>query len=335
MMNFSVRSESPPLYCKSLQPDTDMTKTVKEVVPLVIGGLGILNNVFIIIIAARYTVRKNLHHLIVNMSVSDTLVVLMICIDNIRNVLKGWWNRKFVTAISVLRETSILITLVTLLIISVERFRITRRKRVQRSQPYTLKQRVAVTVCTWLAAMTLSSPRVLSSSHIIFKISSQTHFAVFAIQRILLMTCYCVIVVLSIVTLKRLSQPQAIHDNLSERQRELHKKRMVNAVSMVLSSLLLYSCCYLPEHTLFFFLLLVVKVDKILMSKILCLIDFLSLYFVLGVIFPLVNSCLSPYIYISFLSDFREATKRLLCKREVSNQHIERRNSLEMNVIQH
>ena len=81
MMNDS--NTNPSSSCTYWKPDSDVIKTVKLVLMMVIGGIGILNNIFIVVIAVGYTVRKNLHHLIVNMAVSDTFVILFTCVQEI------------------------------------------------------------------------------------------------------------------------------------------------------------------------------------------------------------------------------------------------------------
>jgi len=58
-------------YCKYFVPDSDTTRTVKVIASTLLSACGIFGNIFVIVLATKYTVRKNLHHLIINMAVSD------------------------------------------------------------------------------------------------------------------------------------------------------------------------------------------------------------------------------------------------------------------------
>ena len=99
---------------------------------------------------------------------------------------------------------------------------------------------------------------------------------------------------------------------------------MTSAMRMVLCSLLLYSCCYLPYFVskLFDFL----RLNGIYYSRL--YIDWTMLDYMLKFL-PLANSCFSPCIYIAFLSDFRQAAKRLFCERTTN-----RRNSVRQQTMQ-
>ncbi|KAK3752667.1 hypothetical protein QZH41_006486 [Actinostola sp. cb2023] len=56
---------------------SEISLTLKVMAILLVGGFGVLNNIFVIVLAVKYTVWKNLHYLIINMAVADSLVVLM------------------------------------------------------------------------------------------------------------------------------------------------------------------------------------------------------------------------------------------------------------------
>jgi len=61
-------------------------------------------------------------------------------------------------------------------------------------------------------------------------------------------------------------------------------------------------------------------------------IDWSTLFFILSNILPLVNSCFSPCIYIVFLSGFREAAKRLVCR--TTNRSVNKlRNAVELEPV--
>ena len=118
-------------------------------------------------------------------------------------------------------------------------------------------------------------------------------------------------IVLNILTLRRISKPQAIENSLSEQQRQQRRNRIKSAVKMVLYSLLVYTCCYLPG-----FLSVFVNV----VGGTICTTMAIRLTFVFYYFLPLINSCLSPVIYCTCLCDFREAAKNLLCS---SNANIQ------------
>ena len=48
-----------------------------KIVLLMFGGLGAASNIFVIVLTVNFTAKKNLHYLIVNMAVADTLVVFV------------------------------------------------------------------------------------------------------------------------------------------------------------------------------------------------------------------------------------------------------------------
>ena len=77
-MNNSNMNES---FVYSWKPDSLVRNTVQLVLMIVIGGIGILTNIFIIVLAVEYTVRTTLHHLIANMAVSDSMVIIMKFVD--------------------------------------------------------------------------------------------------------------------------------------------------------------------------------------------------------------------------------------------------------------
>ncbi|KXJ28683.1 hypothetical protein AC249_AIPGENE19422 [Exaiptasia diaphana] len=76
LANVSNISTAVNTYCKFREPDTDAEKIAKQTAFVLLIVLGISFNIFVIILAAKFTVRKNLHHLIINMAVSDALYYL-------------------------------------------------------------------------------------------------------------------------------------------------------------------------------------------------------------------------------------------------------------------
>ena len=74
----NATNNSSGYYCKYDEPDTQLEFNAKRIVVILLMTLGLAGNIFVIVLAMKYTVRKNLHHLIINMAVSDSLFILMI-----------------------------------------------------------------------------------------------------------------------------------------------------------------------------------------------------------------------------------------------------------------
>ena len=140
--------------CNYHKPDSDVVRIVKIITISLLTGLGVFGNIFAIVVAAKYTIRRNLHPLIINMAVSDILVSILGLFYFFQNVhvpdtdkfwkdVEGIWGDILCKTFPFLYDTSISVSLVTLLIISIERFKIT-RQTVQTARPYTMKQRVAI-----------------------------------------------------------------------------------------------------------------------------------------------------------------------------------------------
>ncbi|KXJ06544.1 hypothetical protein AC249_AIPGENE1389 [Exaiptasia diaphana] len=73
----NATNNSSGYYCKYDEPDTELEDNAKRIAVILLVTLGLAGNIFVIVLALKYTVRKNLHHLIINMAVSDTLMILM------------------------------------------------------------------------------------------------------------------------------------------------------------------------------------------------------------------------------------------------------------------
>ena len=145
-------------------------------------------------------------------------------------------------------------------------------------------------------------------------------------NEIVLVFLSCVIIFLSIITMRRLSRPQAIQSHLNEQQRKIRTRRGQGALRMVLVSVLLYACCWLP---LFAFRALW-SVERFIptVELIDSCIDWWSLVYIINYFLPVVNSCFSPLIYIIFLNDFRQAAKKAFCRTDTQCQVTNRKNSI-------
>jgi len=296
-----------------------LTRTLKTVALLSTGLLGICGNIFIVVLAAKYTARKNLHHLIVNMAVSDTLVVLTTLFNNVPKIVDNYsWMKILIfggdtlcQVICFLLIFSISISFLTLLIISIERFRAT---RFQTARSYTLRKRSIELILSWAGSFVMSFIRnfkvyVLKDSSTGAWICQIDHlpmgweyFFFFTVALVLF-----VIFTLSGVTLRRLSLQQTINNNLPEVQRQARVGRLKGAIKMVITSLVLYSCCYVP-----FVVWKALKrfhFESDYTNQTFCTIAYV--FENIEAFLPLINSCLSPVIYLIFLSDFRRAATEL------------------------
>ena len=192
---------------------------------------------------------------------------------------------------------------------------------MQLTRPYTVRQRFAVVASSWVVSLALGAyeapyrsieKRLFGAFACIDTFKVPISLGVFV--QTTLATAFFIIVILSAVTLRRLSRRQEIDASLSEVQRKARAKRISGAIKMVLFSLLLYSFCYLPAM-----ILNSIKgcsegtIDiNLLHCYDMYIFDFLLLFL------PLLNCCLGPCIYLTFLTDFRQATKRLVCRRIIN-----------------
>lgn len=139
-MNFSNISEV-DLYLNR-DDDARLNPFAQCTVMIIVGAVGIICNIFIIVLALKYTERKNLHYLIINMAVSDIIFIFTLVFETLK--LSSFWQGVqpflhgslggIVCNITVLTlDSSYVSSLITLLVISIGRFRAT-RKTLQRLQ---------------------------------------------------------------------------------------------------------------------------------------------------------------------------------------------------------
>lgn len=319
-MNTSIRGQENASCHFS---ESTLTRTLKTVTVLSTGACGIFGNVFIIILAIKFTLRRNLHHLIINMAMADTTVVLATFLLEVPRIADDQLWMKMLLAggdalcqvLSFFLVLSIYTSFLTLFIISFQRFRAT---RFQRTQAYTPRKRAIELASSWVGSFGMSFIRNWNVSIKKFSPTGRWFCSIdmipvgweFFFYLSIAVTVFLTIT-LSGVTLKRLARQKAIEDSLPEVQRQARAKRMASAIKMVIASLLLFTCCY----TLFI---------SFLTFKMFCPTDEYTdhsrcttayVFEIVEVFLPLVNSCFSPVIYLVFLSDFREAAKGLVYRR--------------------
>jgi len=302
-------------YCKYNRPDSDLEKNAKETALILFSVFGLCSNIFIIVLAVKYTARKNLHHLIVNMAVSDALF-LMNCF--LFQIIKVHLGDTICKILFFVYEISYKVALVTLLVISIERFRAT-RQTLQRSRPYTIKQRVAVLGICWLIPMVLAASWCYAAEYDDGSNECEVPLSATGKELISFTTSFFtmtlaifIIFALSIISIKRLSRTQAIESHLNKEHVAIRKKRVESSISMVLASTLLYVGCWFPHTALWCAWIVSLYIPNVFDS---C-IDIKSVKYISIRFLPSANACFSPFIYIIFLDDFQAAAKRVLrcCK---------------------
>ncbi|XP_020906338.1 mu-type opioid receptor-like [Exaiptasia diaphana] len=281
------------------------------------GGLGVIGNIFIIILAVKYTKRKNLHYLIINMAVSDILIAVLYTTET--SIIFIPSKTPEVLAIIVcksvdfVKNTAELLTLTTLLIISIERYRATKVVIGKKTS-----SKLKLVCIAWLVSMALSGFNLVfgyatqSAPGLPFRCSHTLSNAekvfdgFYFLKSMSLVFLYISVFIISVVTSVRLSNSNAIQENLSDEQRRRRARRIMSAVRMVLCSLLVYSICYLPD----FVEDSIKSIDPSItygLSE-----ECKDLQFFLMHILKVLNSSLSPLIYLVFLQDFRRAAKTFI-----------------------
>jgi len=217
--------------------------------------------------------------------------------------------------LAIISKTSYRVSLVTLLVISIKRFRATRRT-LKRPRPYTVKQRVAVLGICWLIPMIPAGygcyeTKYNEETKVCGIFQEEKLLTYFILSFSTMTSVICIILTLSAITVRRLSKPQLTRARLNQEQKSMRRKRTRSAVSMVLFSALLYTCCWFPVSLTVFYVFLENYFPKVF-SPDYC-IDWISLLYITADVLPSANACLSPFIYLIFLPDFKEAAKRVLC----------------------
>ncbi|XP_028519146.1 C3a anaphylatoxin chemotactic receptor-like [Exaiptasia diaphana] len=324
-ISLTNQSNTSSRFCKYDEPDTDIEKTAKRAVFVLFFVLGICGNIFVIILAAKYTVRKNINHWIINMAVSDAIYLISFLILEIPWLSDNKWSDcpngmlgiVLCDILQFLLRVSMRVSLITLFVVSIKRFRVTTHT-IQRSLPFTPRQLMTAVAVCWLIPIPITAYRTYGSN-----------WFVTVAEAILLVILCCIIFVLSIITIRRLSQPHAIQAHLNQQRRNAQRRQMQRAMRMVLVSVLLYTCCWTPSliiHVMFSLEQLSIQVAEIVNA---C-IDWDSLEFIFDYILPFVNSCFSPLICIICLPDFRQAAKHVLCRTAIQSREPNSQNSTEL-----
>jgi len=337
--NISSGNSSLGYFCKYWEPEYELETNAKDIAVMILCVFGILNNIFIIVLAVKYNVRKNLHHLIINMAVSDGLYLASALWYQFRaryrieSLYPGGVLGDVLCKIQYyVLYTSYKVSLLILLVISFERFKAT-RETLQRPRPY---NRVAVVSACWIVPM-VSSGDVLYNAILDDVLKSCSFILSWEKVKIYVAILYLanaiaivIIITLSIITIRRLSRTQPIEAHLNNQQLKIRTHRTTSAVLMVLVSALLFACCWFPMFVGF-------GVTYVVTDFTSHCIDWNSFGYMIRVFLPPLNACLSPFVYIIFLPDFREATRRVFCSchsRIVTTIHQAPNNELSLSLQQ-
>lgn len=307
------------IFCKyhDRSLDSDSSRLFHKMTILIPGMFGILANLFVIVLAVKYTARKNLHHLIVNMAVSDTIVIGLHSTFELLLYSDIVFHIYIVFILEFAYLTAISASAVTLFIISLERFKAT-WYMTRRTRNYSLKRILAVIAATWVSSISISVFRpIFGSKESVIELYFSCVFAAFIV------VLFLSILILSSLTLHTLSRLQNVGNQLyNPEARPVGLKRIRDAVRMVQCNLLLYSICFLPYiclNTLSTLNGLELIGD---FENDFC-IDWPMVYFIISSMLPVINCSLSPFVYFLCLPQFREAVYRVLwCRnRQSANQN--------------
>ncbi|XP_020903260.1 melanocortin receptor 5-like [Exaiptasia diaphana] len=308
-------------YCKFHEPDSSTERWIKFIALLVFIGIGFIGNVFVIILAVKFTVKRSLHFLIINVAVADILFDLANLFFEVTAFFRyDLYNRVNVALAETFCKTSVYIyrvflseSLLTLLIISIERYRVT-SQTVRISRPFSRKRGLVIIACSWIIALVTNLYLPIfrnvvkrNSAYVCITKLERTPAIVFYLISMNSKLFFCLaMVVVCILTLRKLSKVSAIESSISYYQRLKRKKRIRGAVNMVLYSLLLSSSWFIPTYTL----AILMNFTRLFATY--C-IDWRTIQFLAFEFFPILNICLNPCIYCACLTDFRKAARRLLC----------------------
>lgn len=314
-----TNTENKSFYCQYETPDTYTEKMTKITIYTTLSVLGILGNALVILLAVKYSLRKN-QHLVINLALADGIFLVALLMNSLSWISDGKvsiFSNNGLTFVVVCEmntfflQASHKVSLITLLVISIERFRSTRR-RLKRSRQFSKKRQLAVVGACWL----LVAPITIVFGYFDGSCSVPTKpIRLWGSLDFIASVICCVICILSIVTIRRLSKSRAIHANLNDEQKASRTRRSRAAVRMVLVSVLLFMLCWLP----LFVYRSIFSLQKVFRVKIIdfrsCL-DWSWFSFIVFYFLPVFNSFFSPFVYMLFLTDFRQAARTFfLCRR--------------------
>lgn len=285
--------------------DLTSSRIYHKMAILIPGMFGIIVNVFVIVLAVKYTGRKNLHHLIVNMAFSDTVVII------VSSVYEGglsYLSFKVATFLEFVIFVALGVSSVTLFIISLERFKVT-WFLTRRQGRYSLKRCLAVIAVTWLISIGISLFRITFDPY--EENDIKTYLIIVYLASVVLL--FLLVLIFSSLTLCSLSRLENFGNHLNNLARQARLRKIHSTVRMVQLNLLLYSICFVPficlnTANVLEFLKVIGNIDEAI-----C-IDWQTLRFIVAPFLPVINCSFSPCIHLFCLPQLREAAKNILCR---------------------
>lgn len=275
-----------------------------------------LNSLVILLVYKTKKLRKDMCYLIVNMALSDMLVMTL-GLEEWMNILftesRSWkFGGHFGTIscklVTLLRFVAPIVSITTLIVISVERLRaVASPLRVEPVKRFVFW---CVLVLSWLFPAAIYSYTLYAFDIITYKDDLYCidvdidrrgwviyHFVFYAI----LIALFILLVSLNLAIIKKL---YASHEavSLPEQQKKKRLRKFVRAVGMVACCSVLFVVCWGPRNILRFLdHLEVLRFDYCVTKNFFFVIDFLFY----------LNFSLSPIVYFVFLKDFSDALRQL------------------------
>jgi hypothetical protein len=285
----------------------------------VLTAVGVLGNTLVILlILGNKSLRRNTNYFIVNMAISDGIFLIFLMLSTLQragifplyskpmNPILG----NIICRLLFFLNASQLVSLLTLLILSMSRFRAVATPLL--ATPISRNARVLLITAIWvLSAMLYVSqlavkaykwqgPFVMSCP-VVLSLGTLSFF--YWIQMIFPMVIFIAVLIINLKILRKLRKTR-IAVSLPTAQEQIRKKRITNAVRMVLCSLGLYVVMWFPIHIESF---LFNVVPPSIYAQSLDSSSFNVLYLCWGL-----NSTLSPLVYFAFLGEFRNALRKCL-----------------------
>ncbi|EDO35382.1 predicted protein [Nematostella vectensis] len=310
------------------------------IVPLaVILFCGIVSNATVIVLVlAKMVPKKTTNLFVLNMSAADlvTLVLnipwaLMVYLTRNTHWAGGVIGDATCRMVIWLYNSTDWVSLITLLIISIERFKAV-SSIAQRSNR-SLLVKVSLISLSWSLPGLLNVPMLLicgvEKGTNLCDCSFTKSTAAYYVATNGLYVCLVIsIISINLVIIRKLVRTQ-VAMNLPEAQREKRLRSFRSAVRMVLCSLLLFVFCTSPIYTLNTLLRLVFIGEIPLTNK----MTTMQVYDALNIVFY-VNAAFGPVIYFIFLDDFRKALGEVLrdivrCQKTRANEEVQSEQPLE------
>ncbi|EDO33768.1 predicted protein [Nematostella vectensis] len=301
----------------------DITQLVAYFIIIVCGF--VLNSFVILLVWTNKVPRKNINIFVVNMAIADLISLLGLPLSRVTSFLyranmtrhplndDTARNNVLCSLFQFTVFTTLLVSPVTLLIISLERFRaVSASVKLLPLSRVTLCALVAVSwatpigVVAFLAINSDIDPYYHDYGCFVH-LSTSTLKHYFNSIAICLVALVLAIIATNMGTIRRLVLSQTDGVNLLEAQRKRRRKMFRSATRMISSSTFLYAVCVAPR-----FIVLVLLFHYLKSNASEDFINFLDKAYIITTVTIYVNAAFGPLIYFVFLEDFQEALNKLM-----------------------